>query len=545
MPMLKVYNRNVVLPNYDYGDKYWPIVTEIVSKKIGDVEITESEYVQKLLKECFVKLCAVFEKKIEEQRKVSFYIFCQNLHEDSIEIWQKQIPGSSLGDIEEDFAASRRVLKIILEQSCKLKLIGTPNYYSEIESNIGTYIEYLEELLYIGTWCYTLSEYISRSQLFPTSIGVKIESNELNILTYQPYQGLFDFLFHEIKKHNADVVVSDSIIGLKELLTKEFQVDYNILSSFINLQLEDQRYRFGLHNIGNIIEEIHDQYNYDINFIKSFYEGLTVNKANSLSIEDCFLKNQHENRHVFRPILELEVEDEKYHMIGYNKWLESITLLTTNSFPFGHYPYEWKRYKAIKNFVCEVDNSHDKLLENPIKELLSKDNRIFDSNIDSFEQFTGNNINIKKDVGDIDILFLDKKYKVIYICECKHNRSRFDLNNWKRDYSNFKNKYESQLERKVNWVSKNIKVVQNHLKIRYPQKLDFEIDEFETRGIFIINAPTVYMFNGNYRAFTISDIKNLLNEQYVDIKIEFTNEDSGEKILVEHPYFDNLEKFYS
>ena len=429
MPIINVHRKNVVLPNYDFSDKYWPILTELLFEKIGEVEIKDPADVESLLKECFVKLCAVFSKKISEQKKASFYIFCQNLHEDSIELWLKQIEKISLGINEEDFAASRRVLKIILEQSCKLNLIGTPNFYVEINSNLDYYTDFLEELLYLGTWCYTLSEFIARSQLFPNSIGLQVIDSKLNILTYQPYTTLYKFIFIEMPKHNANVVLSDSIKGFKEILKNYYHIEYDALSSFINQQLIHPQYRFGLTKINNLIDEIHNEFKYNKEFLITFYSGLTVNKTNSLSVEKCFLNNQHENRHMFRPILELNVDGDIYHMIGYNKWLESLTTLTTNSFPFGLYPIEWQKYPQIKRFVSDLENSHDKVLEEPVAQLLKESSFVFDVNVKSFQQMNENSINITKTVGDIDVLFIDKRNDIIYVCECKHNRSRFDMNN--------------------------------------------------------------------------------------------------------------------
>ena len=42
------------------------------------------------------------ENKILEQTKASFYIYCQKIHEDSIELWKKQIEGNSLENILEN-----------------------------------------------------------------------------------------------------------------------------------------------------------------------------------------------------------------------------------------------------------------------------------------------------------------------------------------------------------------------------------------------------------------------------------------------------------
>lgn len=542
MALNRIQDKYIVLPDYNYSEKYWPILSKIVFDKIGEAEIKTPLQVEEILKNCFEVLCSILMDKISEQKKASFFMFCHYIHEDSIQIWQKQLEGLQLGEIEEDFAASRRILKIILEQSCKFDLVGTPNFCTETISNIKSFTKILEELLYIGTWCYTLSEYISRSQLFPNSIGIKVENEELVLLTYQPYPKLFEFIFIEQQKHDSDIVLSDSMLGFKELLKNELGIDYNVFASFIVKQNGNAKYRFALFQIDSIVKELHNEYSYNEEVINTLFAGLTVNKSNSLSIQDCILKNQHENRYIFRPIVELKIDGQLYHMVGYNKWIESFILLSTNSFPFGCYPPEWKKYKVIETFIKEVDDTHDKLLEEPIVKLLEDDNIVMDSNVESIKQIKGNSLNISKTVGDIDILFLDEKNKIIYVCECKHNRSRHDLNNWKRDYSNFKSKYEAQLERKVNWVESNKQLIENHLKTKYPGRDLLNLDEFQTKGIFIINAPTVYMFDGKYRAFTISDIKDLLSEKYNDIKFEFTFESTGKKLLVEHPYFKNLDK---
>jgi hypothetical protein len=155
-------------------------------------------------------------------------------------------------------------------------------------------------------------------------------------------------------------------------------------------------------------------------------------------------------------------------------------------------------------------------------------------------QKSGNNVNIKNTIGDIDIFFVDEEFKLLYICECKHNRLRFDYNNWKRDYEKFENNYTKQLERKVTWANENKKVIEEHLQIKDPKLSELSISDYTIRGIFIINAPTVYMFNGEYKSFTISDINHLLNREYVIPTFSFKKE-GRDDILIEYPYFDNVD----
>lgn len=542
MGIIQTHNKKVVLADFSYKDKYWPILSNLVFEKFGTTQINEPNLVQETLKECFSALCGIFKEKISEEKRASFYIFCQNLHEDSIDLFQLQLRKIPLNINEEYFASSRRVLKIILEQSTKLDLVGTPNFLSEINENTETYTSLLEELLYIGSWCLVISENTARSQLFDTSTGIQIINDELNILTHQPYPELFKYVFYDMPRHDSKVALSDSMIEFKNIVEENFGVKYDDLASFIHQQLQSPIYRFGLSKIENLKTAILKELKCDENFINDFYAGLTVNKDNCLSIEKCFFNNQSEFRFTYRPILELNVDGQIYNLIGYNKWIESMSLLSTNAFPFGLYPTEWKRHKKIKEFVQKTDNTHDKILEDPIISILNEKAFFNDSNVESFEQPNSQNINIKNTVGDIDVIFIDVEFKLIYVCECKHNRSRHDMNNWRRDYANFKQKYESQLERKIEWVEENKGIVETHFQHLYTEEFKENLAEFDVRGIFIINAPTIYMYNGKYRAMTITDINDLLNREYTDLKFEFTNEKNGEKTLIEYPYFDNVKR---
>lgn len=204
-------------------------------------------------------------------------------------------------------------------------------------------------------------------------------------------------------------------------------------------------------------------------------------------------------------------------------------------------PKEWARHKGIRKFVSHLDNTHDAILEDPVNEYLKSQNIMHDSNVKSLEQ-EGDNIRVDiEGVGEIDILYLDEAEKIIYVCECKHNRSRFDLNNWKRDYSNFKDKYENQLTKKVNWIKANTLPVQKHFQILYNNP-DLDISGYSIKGIFIINAPSVYMYNGMYRTYTIKDFKEKINGTFENIEFMFHNEDSGKNFHITYPYFDNLAK---
>lgn len=138
----------------------------------------------------------------------------------------------------------------------------------------------------------------------------------------------------------------------------------------------------------------------------------------------------------------------------------------------------------------------------------------------------------------LSIILVKKDEKKIYVIDCKHNRSRFDINNWKRDYDQFKNTYETKLEGKRKWVEDNLQLVEEHLNCK--NRLNLKIESYEVDAFFVINTPTIYMFNGRYRVLTIYDFEKFIDNEFVDIIIRLENSDTREIQDIEYPYFDNF-----
>lgn len=545
MPGYIIESKRVIISDDKHKEIYWKELSEYIKDKyFGDTtEIREPKKVQEILKDCFTFLCTKLSQLIEDEKRFSFYLFCHNLHEDSIDIFIKQLEGFKLPFDEEKFAGSRRILKIILEQSTKYDLKGCPSFLIEMKNNWLEYCELLEKMIYVGEWAFISSEYIARSQLFPKAIGITINNGELTYLTYQPYPHFFSYIFNELPRHDSDVVLSDCIDEFKIIIEEKYNISYDNLCYFISEIINNPANKFGVTIMPTIIDNIKNNSNVNHDFIDSFYKGLTVSKENALEIEKCFYNNQDLSRHIYRPILEYTIDKKTFHVIGPNKWKESLSLLTTNCFPFGLFPVEWKTNIDLKKFIEKIDNTHDKILQEPIINKLIEKSFPYEIDIKSFQTHKKQFININDSIGDIDVLFLDIVNNVIYVCECKHNRSRFDYNNWKRDYTNFRDKYEKQLERKVNWVIQNIEIIENHFKLRKEKPIsDIDLSKYTVEGVFLINAPTLYMFNSKYKCYTVYDFSRITNNEPVFTDFHLSVEDQMKTYVIKHPYFDSIEQ---
>lgn len=540
MNIKSFYNNTVVLPDYDHSEIYWNKLSKNIDDKYGRIETSDPKLVQEILLESFNKCCEYLTEKINEQRRASFFIFCHYLHEESIKLWSKTLEGYSLGDYESDFALSRRILKIILEQSTMLELKGTPNFYMEIVYNLRQYVDHLEELLYIGTQCFFFNDKLSKSQLFNKSISIGFDEEGLRIDDEYYHSLLFEIISKDIPTHDKTVAISKCMEEFIDILKVNFNVDYKLLAQFTSNQLTKPKQKFCLFELENLLNIFNEDLGYDKDFLKVFFSGLTITSKNVLKVGDSIFKSQHENRYSYRPIIELNIDKKKYHLLGFYKWGESFLTLSTNCFPFGIFPSEWKSYNIINNFVIHVRDTHDEILEEPVRNILVENKFIFDSKCKSFMQKKGNNINISKDIGDIDIIFINEKNSTIYICECKHNRSKFDINNWKKEYSKFPDEHEIQLNRKVEWAHENKKIIEEHMQLKYPEKDNITLSEYKIEGLFIINAPTIYMYNGKYKTLTINLIKKLLKGEDVHSPYKIKEKNKDKFIDLSYPYFDSI-----
>lgn len=535
MPVLNVLGKVVVTPNYDYSEKYWPILTDHVKKKYNADHIKDSETVLSLLKECFKIWEDCFMNLITKQNRASFYIFVHNYNENLCELWGKKLNGVELPIDSTQLAISRRLYKIIIEQGCGNDLVGCPSFIKEAYDRRVEYKEYLEELLYIGSMALDFSECFTMERLFPNSISMQVIDNVLNLLLEPYHKQLADEFRKDIPNHDEDVAVGNNIVEFRRVWKEGVGINYDELGSIVKSEYKGLDTRWGVLLEQDVIDKICYVSKYDRSIVESFYKGLTVSADNKMTFEGCIIRNQEINRYICRPIVKLKIDGNNYWMVALCKWQESITVLNYNYFPFGVYPGEWKIFPSVVDFMKHANSTHDLVLENEVVLLLNERGIKHDHKVDSVKTCGHDNIRIDKikDVGEIDLLILFQDTKIIYVCECKHNRSRFDMPGWQRDYTKFKTDHEQQLQNKLEWSKENI----NNLLCHFEKKYDFVIndkDGYKVEGVFIINAPTLYMFDCIYPVFTLYTLKALFDRTWRPVEYMLN------KMHVKQPYFQNL-----
>lgn len=545
MPVINIYSKKIVLVDYSYQPLYWGRISqyiidefEKIGHDVGTYEEKDPNEVEELLNGCFSILEDSFNSFLSAELRASFYLFIHNFHENSTFIYFQQLRGLQFDSkLESEMAVSRRVTKIILEQACRLDLVSAPSYGKEMMDNYDTFLKIYEELLYIGAMAIELSEFIAQNQIAPFSIGLRINENkDLEVLKFPPYKNIVDYVMTDMQEHNQKVVLNECMSDFKENLDScgVSQVYDKMVSPLFTWAKQCGSFQFLL--LQNVKTTLNNNENIPTQFMDDFFAGLTVTRQNVLTFAKCIRNNQDVDRYMYRPFLEYKVDGQLLYLFGENKWQESFMTLSTNAIPFGILPRDWSRIKYIKKFSLNLKKNNDKVLEEPIWDLLDTYNIKYCKNVVSLVQKNKQHIRVdKQGVGEIDILYLDEAHKEIYVCDCKNNRSRFDWSGWRRDYDAFEHKYKKQLKQKVNWISDNVQLVQEHFEVKFSCELD--LSDYEVKGIFLINAPSVYMYNGSFRAFTIHGFEHYLNNTFEAPK--FRVDDIG---YISHPYFKNALK---
>jgi len=125
---------------------------------------------------------------------------------------------------------------------------------------------------------------------------------------------------------------------------------------------------------------------------------------------------------------------------------------------------------CFKNYIHDKEDKHDRWLDDEAEKLIRSTNCYYDRNVKRF--LNGININVPG-LGEVDFIIVSPTVKKVFIADCKHLLSRFDMVNQKNDFNAFvvgskKTKpYNETMRRKVEWFNENKKALAEHFTLKY------------------------------------------------------------------------------
>ena len=534
MAHISINNHPILTFEYEpFIDKYWNTgLSEFITLRHGNVTTYDHNEVEEILLSCFEYFVDQFRTLILQQDTEIFFHYVFLLHEASIDLYIEQLGGFQLpDDIDSDFPRYRRILKLILEQSCDIELTAKRNI------EIQEALDIMQELYYLGNWIYEFSIHIAYHKMIPNAYFVEFEEN---IFTYgwQNNYGELNKLLLKYFSIDYETFFDEAALEeLKQAIEDNFFIDYNKAIGQIPMIKK---------HFSNRQNQTVEPYVLPINLAAEcntsednaclFYSGLMITKANKLSIEDTALKPHSEKRYMFRPMLTYIVDNVERSLVGDNKIAESMMVIASNTIHWNTMPEEWLQNKGMVKFMNKKGLEHDRLLENEIEKIFITNKFPYCRNTKSFKQ-KNRKPNVKVDIqglGEIDFIVVNKDNKKIFISDTKYNRARYDAVGYRTDYTNFGG-YETKIEAKKDWLNKNLQVLQEHLEIMF--HINYSILDFEVEAIFFINTPTFYMFNGKYKAITLTRIKEYIEGSWDYPTIKLRDDSNKQFLNYTHPYF--------
>ena len=523
--------------------KYRPELSKLLLDNFGTGPYTDHEIARKAVTFSFNFFCDKFLELCHSETSVRFYQLVLFQHEQAIELAffgnKNHYPK---GINEEYIAVYRRILKWILEQACDINL---HNEEKHDEKFLERAKEKLNELVFLGDMIFYDANMYAEQDMIEDVVEMKFDENNFYVFSHKHH---YDFVIDKIINSNGfkavkHVVDDDAIEDLKVAIEKCFGLKYEFLTTVIaeihkiNDSKGGQYCGFDWESLPLSVESM---FGGNADQARILFKGLTLNRTNKLKLHDLACKPHTMYRYLYRPITIWKIGGEDFAIVGKNGFTESIIQLATNAIPWGKAPQEWIANQFFKEYVHSKEDEHDKWLDDQVEKRVNEVKLSFHRNVTNLNTVNGSMSLLTKGVGEIDFIILSHDTKKIYIVDCKHLQGRYDMMSQKNDFSNFTKDegYNKQIENKIKWAKENILNLDFHNKSIYGQSEE-SITEYEIEGIFIINTPTFYMYNSDYRIYTVDIFAKIITGQLTDpeLTVFVDNEESMTKFNIKYPYF--------
>ncbi|MBS7565524.1 hypothetical protein KHS38_14015 [Mucilaginibacter sp. Bleaf8] len=525
----------IIMPNKAHEPAYRRRLTALIRTKFG-AKVESDQTLQALL-DCFNFYAEELEIAIREIKDVNFFVFVYLLHEDSAEISYLTQNTAEFPIDRSYFNLYRRILKLILQESCMINAISSP---APDKLWMDKHVSVIEKLIYLGDFLIMMVDAISEQKITDGSIEISLDSG---LLTFQNSTAWKDFLPALLSGFAED--------GRESLIEEGLEVHFNKkLKSEIGLDLSDIRSVMGtlnekLHNMNpprfvlldELLKVLVQQASNDL--VTPFIKGLILNKDNVASIRNAVEKPYLGKRIIHRPLLTLNIDGDECILVYPYSFEEAMNTFFQNNITLGKFPEDWKALPFMEELVKEFKQKHKDILEDPVEKLLKTFAVPYDRNVKVLFKQDHQHVSINLKPGEIDFIFL--LGKKIFIADCKNLTKRYEMHGWFQDISKFANHgYNKKMEEKIAFLQKNSSLLESHLRIALKIP-DLDIRDYSIQGIFIINTPTIYMLNGEFKIYTYHRFNQLLQGQdFFDRYIMWPRVNPSRRIM--WPFIDSLKQ---
>jgi hypothetical protein len=530
----------VILPNKIHEPAFRSRLSNIIQGKYG--EVISRHNIITALQDSFDFYAEELEKEIRSIVDVSFFVFVYILHEDTAVLSYKS-QNDDLFPIDRSyFNQYRRILKLILQESC---MIDTKSSIKAPDSKMmNEFVFSIEKLVYLGTFLIDMVEAISEEKITGGSIDIVFNNAGLIIFENTYYWNNFipSLMSLFIEDGRNSIIDSSIEEEFNRDIKPYFGLDLNGITEILarlqySLESQNPPRLCTLAEFLNLVQKKAGG-----SLIVTLVKGLILNRNNVASIKDAVHRPYLGKRIIHKPILTLCVDGTDCIITHQYSFFEALNTFFQNNITMGKIPEEWETITFLKDMKNKYKMKNKDILENPVEKLLQTNNILYDRNIKTLNAKNNHNLSINQKPGEIDFLFILRKR--IYIADCKNLTKRYEIHGYYQDIAKFTtNGYNKKMKEKVEFVKNNLGLIQEHLQIKRNIP-DLDLTGYDVEGIFIINTPTLYMLNGEFKIYTFHRFNLLLTgDDFFNKYIEWPQINPTHKIR--WPFIDNLKAILS
>lgn len=539
MPIETISYKNVlyqiVTANKAHEPSYRTKLSAIIRDKYG--EKIERAEISSALQDSFDFYVDEMHKITTQIVEANFFIFIYFLHEETSKISYETRDNYDFPIDYQYFSLYRRILKMILQESCFLNLQTTdPPDKKWIDSNVFI----IEKLVYLGHFLIGQVESISEEKITKGSVDIVYENGLITFVNSEKWE---DFIPMLTKDFPLDLRNSIIDINLRADFDKRIKTqlgldisDIEIILAALNNELHnlDPPQLCTLEAFLDIVKSKSSSLEID-NFIR----GLILNKDNVASLKSSAYSPYKGDRIIHKPILTLTIDGTECILVDQFSFSEAMNTFFQNNITLGKIPAEWEPVEFLKKIRNDYKDHNKNILENPVEEKLKELNLNYVRNVKTLYANNKQHLSINKTPGEIDYIFIIGN--TVYIADCKNLTKRYEMHGYYQDISKFISQYNPTMRKKLDFFNSNILKLQEHLQIEFKNS-NLDLSTFTIEGIFIINTPTIYMLNGEYKIYTFHRFCELLEGD--DFFIKYLACFDGDRFSkITWPFIDSYKSF--
>lgn len=504
-----------------------------------------TEAIPQILTFCQNYYIAKFEDLCFKETSYTYYKEIMWLHEQAAQLRRSEHFHLLPAGLDKAYIGGyRRILKMILEQGCTVKMI-TGEKRDENFRNRMSHI--LNDLLYLGEMIFRFTESIAEQAMVEDMTDITFDANNLYHLERRHhYEFVFEHITNELEKAKDDFIIdTNGHTDFKQAILQCFNIDYDKFIEVIHILHIHFKLEPGdcfSASKDNFIKDVANHAGKDEKTIQQFLSGLTLCQQNRMPISTLIYKPYSLNRFLYRPFLIWMINSKPFYVLGLYSLDEAENSLILNAIPWGKYPDEWANNQSFKLHVDRKKDEHDKWLDNRVEKIIKETELMYDRNVKKL-MAKGKSVPITgKNLGEIDFLIISPVTRKILVTECKHLLGRYDMVNWRQDYEHFTKdgktlSYNSRLKGKVQWLNENFDILEQHFQLKYKNST-LSLKGYTIEGVFVINTPTFYMYNSDFRIYTYHHFKDVLLGAYVDPTFTawVEKEEGSIQYFIKYPY---------